>query len=139
MEELMASVALGISKMMEGMFITKLDGFDTTKCIVQIAKNETSGLVGLICAPEMEALQLTEEFTNAPCLASYNDVVYVFCPTGGTLIYGTYSGTGWSTSSSTVPGAVPACGASAVAFNGLLYVFYQWGDGDSASGDLYYN
>jgi hypothetical protein len=136
---LMASIALGISKMMEGMFITKIDGLDSLKCVVQIATNETSGLVGLICAPEMQALQVTEEFTNAPCLASYNDVVYLFCPNGDSLMYATYGGTGWSTSPASVPGANPACGASAIAFNGLLYVFYQGGGGSTASQGLWYN
>lgn len=135
----MASLALGVSKMMTGMFFTVVDGCEPQKIALSIAKSETSDLSSLIFGPVTQGLQVTEDFTNAPCLANYNNVVYLFYPNGSSLMYATYSGTGWSTSASTVPNANPAAGASAAAFNGLLYVFYQGGGGSSASPGLWYN
>ncbi|MHA1066967.1 hypothetical protein ACR9GP_24255 [Enterobacter ludwigii] len=139
----MPGEVLGITKMLGGMFVTVIDAYQPQRCMISIATNEaksaTSSLLGRIFGPAMQALQLTEDFTNAPCQAIYGNTLFLFCPDGETLKYATYSGTGWSTSSSTVPGANPACGASAVTFNGLLYVFYQSGAGNSATGGLWYN
>lgn len=137
----MASLALAVCDMMGDMFLALADGSAPEKICLSIAKGEAQDTAKILFGPKMHGLTVTEDFTNAPCLAIYNNVVYLFYPNGSSLMYGTYSGTGWSTSPSTVTGANPAAGASAVAFNGLLYVFYQGGasSGTCASPGLWYN
>ena len=137
----MPGIALAVCRMMRGMFLTVVDGFDSAKIGLSIATSETEDLSNLIFGPVMQGLEIGEDFTNAPCLAIYNNVVYLFYPNGNSLMYATYSGTGWSTSPSTVPNASLAAGASAVAFNGLLYVFYQGAasSGSCSSGNLWYS
>lgn len=137
----MAALAIGVCEMMGEMFFTFADGFEPYKICLSIAKGEAQDATKLLFGPMMHGLTVTEEFTNAPCLANYNNVVYLFYPNGSSLLYGTYSGTGWSTSPITIPNANPAAGASAVVFNGLLYVFYQGGasSGTCSSPGLWYN
>lgn len=127
-------VATSVCSMMTGMFVTAIDGFNGLKISLSIAGTIGGDITKLVFGPKMAGLELSADFTNAPCLTAYGGAAYLFYPDGNELKYASYGPTGWSTAPMTVQGAQPMAGASAVAFNDLLYVFYQ-----GPSQGLWYN